>query len=80
VISHLLDQGYSNREILTECLTCGAAGIATFRRTERELKLDGEGGTTTLPAGTLVKTTSALRIRIRSLLVVVHSSLTPTAM
>jgi cytochrome P450 len=31
VISHLLDQGYSNREILTECLTYGAAGMATTR-------------------------------------------------
>jgi cytochrome P450 len=102
VISHLLDQGYSNREILTECLTYGAAGMATtrefivmaawhlleledlrlrfleadeparlalleeilrlepvvgalYRRTERELKLEGEGGTTTIPAGALVK-------------------------
>jgi cytochrome P450 len=102
VISHLIDQGYSDREILTECLTYGAAGMATtrefivmaawhlferedlrrrflegdeparlalleeilrlepvvgalYRRTERELKLEGEGGTTTIPAGTLVK-------------------------
>src|ERR1700761_8343409 len=31
VISHLLDQGYSNSEILTECLTYGAAGMATTR-------------------------------------------------
>jgi len=31
VISHLIDQGYSNREILTECLTYGAAGMATTR-------------------------------------------------
>jgi cytochrome P450 len=31
VISHLLDQGYSNREILTECLTYAAAGMATTR-------------------------------------------------
>jgi len=31
VISHLLDQGYSDREILTECLTYGAAGMATTR-------------------------------------------------
>jgi cytochrome P450 len=28
---------------------------ALYRRTERELKLEGEGGTTTIPAGTLVK-------------------------
>lgn len=31
VISHLLGQGYSDREILTECLTYGAAGMATTR-------------------------------------------------
>jgi cytochrome P450 len=31
VISHLLDQGYSDREILTECLTYGAAGMASLR-------------------------------------------------
>lgn len=31
VISHLLDQGYTDREILTECLTYGAAGMATTR-------------------------------------------------
>ncbi len=31
VISHLLNQGYSDREILTECLTYGAAGMATTR-------------------------------------------------
>ena len=31
VISHLLAQGYSNREILTECLIYGAAGMATTR-------------------------------------------------
>jgi cytochrome P450 len=102
VISHLIDQGYSDREILTECMTYGAAGMATtrefivmaawhmferedlrrrflesdeptqlalleeilrlepvvgalYRRTERELTLKGEGGTTTIPAGTLVK-------------------------
>jgi cytochrome P450 len=102
VISHLLDQGYTDREILTECLTYGAAGMATtrefivmaawhlferedlrcrfldgdepgrlalleeilrlepvvgalYRRAERELKLDGENGTTTIPAGALVK-------------------------
>jgi cytochrome P450 len=102
VISHLLDQGYSNREILTECLTYGAAGMATtrefivmaawhlleredlrrrfleadeparlalleeilrlepvvgalYRRTERELTLEAEVGTTTIPAGSLVK-------------------------
>jgi len=102
VISHLLDQGYSDREILTECLTYGAAGMATtrefvvmsawhlleredlrrrflsgdeplrlalleeilrlepvvgalYRRTERQLTLDGDGGSTTIPAGTLVK-------------------------
>lgn len=102
VISHLIDQGYSNREILTECLTYGAAGMATtrefivmaawhlleredlrrrfldgnepaqvaileeilrlepvvgalYRRTERELKLDDDGPTPILPAGTLVK-------------------------
>jgi cytochrome P450 len=31
VISHLLDQGYTDREVLTECLTYGAAGMATTR-------------------------------------------------
>ncbi|MGJ5182149.1 hypothetical protein ACQR16_35985 [Bradyrhizobium oligotrophicum] len=31
VISHLLAEGYFNREILTECLTYGAAGMATTR-------------------------------------------------
>jgi cytochrome P450 len=31
IISHLIDQGYSNREILTECVTYGAAGVATTR-------------------------------------------------
>ncbi|CAL77249.1 putative cytochrome P450 [Bradyrhizobium sp. ORS 278] len=31
VISHLLAEGYSDREILTECLTYGAAGMATTR-------------------------------------------------
>jgi len=31
VISHLISQGYSDREILTECLTYGAAGMATTR-------------------------------------------------
>jgi cytochrome P450 len=31
VISHLIDQGYTDREILTECLTYGAAGMATTR-------------------------------------------------
>lgn len=31
VISHLLDEGYSEREILTECLTYGAAGMITTR-------------------------------------------------
>ena len=31
VISHLLDEAYSDREILTECLTCAAAGMATTR-------------------------------------------------
>jgi cytochrome P450 len=31
IISHLIDQGYTNREILTECITYGAAGIATTR-------------------------------------------------
>jgi cytochrome P450 len=102
VISHLLDQGYSNREILTECLTYGAAGMATtrefivmaawhlferedlrrsflesdeqarialleeilrlepvvgalYRRAERELTLEGEGGPMVIPAGALVK-------------------------
>ncbi|CCE07562.1 putative cytochrome P450 [Bradyrhizobium sp. STM 3843] len=30
-ISHLIGQSYSNREILTECLTYGAAGMATTR-------------------------------------------------
>jgi hypothetical protein len=102
VISHLLDQGYSDREILTECLTYGAAGMATtrefivmaawhlferedlrrsflesdeqarialleeilrlepvvgalYRRAERELTLEGEGGPMVIPAGALVK-------------------------
>jgi cytochrome P450 len=31
LISHLIDQDYSDREILTECLTYGAAGMATTR-------------------------------------------------
>jgi cytochrome P450 len=31
IISHLIDQGWSNREILTECITYGAAGVATTR-------------------------------------------------
>ena len=31
VISHLIGEGYSNREILTECLTYAAAGMATTR-------------------------------------------------
>jgi len=31
VISHLISQGYSNREILTECMTYGAAGMVTTR-------------------------------------------------
>lgn len=31
VVSHLLDQGYSDAEILTECLTYGAAGMVTTR-------------------------------------------------
>ncbi|MBR0989831.1 cytochrome P450 [Bradyrhizobium japonicum] len=31
VISHLIEQGYSNREILTECMTYAAAGMATTR-------------------------------------------------
>jgi cytochrome P450 len=31
VISHLLDQDYSEREILMECVTYGAAGMATTR-------------------------------------------------
>jgi hypothetical protein len=31
VISHLISEGYSNREILTECVTYGAAGMATTR-------------------------------------------------
>jgi cytochrome P450 len=31
IISHLIDQGYSNREILTESITYAAAGIATTR-------------------------------------------------
>lgn len=31
VISHLLDEDYSEREILTECLTYGAAGMITTR-------------------------------------------------
>lgn len=31
VISHLIDHGYNGREILTECLVYGAAGMATTR-------------------------------------------------
>jgi cytochrome P450 len=31
VISHLLDSGYSDTEILTECITYGAAGMVTTR-------------------------------------------------
>jgi cytochrome P450 len=31
VVSHLLEQGYSEREILTECITYAAAGMATTR-------------------------------------------------
>jgi cytochrome P450 len=31
VISHLIASGYSNQEILTECLTYGAAGMVTTR-------------------------------------------------
>ncbi|MDO5626913.1 MAG: cytochrome P450 [Mobilicoccus sp.] len=31
VISHLIDQGYSDGEILSECLTYGAAGMVTTR-------------------------------------------------
>lgn len=31
VISHLLDEGYGDRDILTECLTYGAAGMITTR-------------------------------------------------
>jgi len=31
VISHLIQEGYSDREILTECVTYGAAGMATTR-------------------------------------------------
>lgn len=31
VISHLIDEGYAPREILTECVTYGAAGMATTR-------------------------------------------------
>ena len=31
VISHLVEQGYSDPEILTECLTYGAAGLVTTR-------------------------------------------------
>ncbi|WMT73897.1 cytochrome P450 [Bradyrhizobium sp. Ash2021] len=31
IISHLIDQGYSTREILTECITYGGAGVATTR-------------------------------------------------
>lgn len=31
VISHLLEQGYTDREILVECLTYAAAGMATTR-------------------------------------------------
>lgn len=102
VISHLLDQGYSDREILTECLTYGAAGMATtrefivmaawhllesaelkhrfiagdeatqialleeilrlepvvgalYRRAERELTIEGEGGPLHVQAGALLK-------------------------
>ena len=31
LISHLIDQGYNNREILTECMTYGAAGMVTTK-------------------------------------------------
>lgn len=31
VISHLIEQGYTDREIVTECLTYGAAGMVTTR-------------------------------------------------
>jgi len=31
IISHLIYRGYSTREILTECITYGAAGVATTR-------------------------------------------------
>ena len=31
IISHLIDQGYTNWEILIECITYGAAGVATTR-------------------------------------------------
>lgn len=31
MISHLLDEGYGDRDILTECLTYGAAGMITTR-------------------------------------------------
>lgn len=31
VISHLIDEGYADREMLTECVTYGAAGMATTR-------------------------------------------------
>lgn len=31
VISHLIDQGYTDREILIECVTYGAAGMVTTR-------------------------------------------------
>lgn len=31
LISHLIEQGYGNGEILTECITYGAAGMATTR-------------------------------------------------
>jgi cytochrome P450 len=31
LISHLIDQGYTNREILTECMTYGAAGMVTTK-------------------------------------------------
>ena len=31
IISHLIDQGYSNRATLIECITYGAAGVATTR-------------------------------------------------
>jgi len=101
VISHLIEQGYSNREILTECMTYGAAGMVTtrefivmaawhlmerdalrarfvetdeagriaileevlrlepvvgalYRRTQREMVLEGDGEEIRIPAGTLV--------------------------
>ncbi|CCD94171.1 putative cytochrome P450 [Bradyrhizobium sp. ORS 375] len=102
VISHLLAEGYSSREILTECLTYGAAGMATTRefivmaglrlfeddelrarflaadeprritmleevlrlepvvstlkrRTAREMTLESDAGTRTIPARSLVE-------------------------